>query len=99
MLNEKYKSTALYAAFRKLLQMRTDPELLEKDCTPEEVLPPPTNEEIVSRWSGMSEDEVDAMAGDYREESEMLQRQLEQLTGVHKDILELARHDAMWGDS
>lgn len=82
-LNNKFRSTALYAALRNNLQY-----ILE----PAQALGIPTIAEISSRWPGMPSDQVEAMESDYAVESEHLR-----LLGLEHDfakVAELAANDA-----
>jgi nuclear pore complex protein Nup133 len=83
-LNDKYRRTALYAA------LRAAPKYIVE---PQHALGIPSIAEISSRWPGMPPDQVEAVEGDYRIESERLK-----LLGLEHDfarVAELAAGDDM----
>jgi len=83
-LNEKFRNTALYTA------LRADPKYI---LEPQQALGIPSPAEISFRWPGMAPDQVDAVEGDYREESETLR--LLELEHDFARVAELAASDNM----
>lgn len=84
-LNARYQETALYSTLITTIQ-REDGPLIQ----PSEALMIPTNEEMASRWPGMSTDQIEALGRDYIAEQDRL-GDLE-LDDVFTRIQELAAH-------
>ncbi|KDR81643.1 hypothetical protein GALMADRAFT_239719 [Galerina marginata CBS 339.88] len=81
-LNARYQGTALYATLCSVMHRS------EFGLDPAEALMIPSTEEIVSRWPGMSTDQVDSMIRDYNSEQDRLGEW--ELDGVFGRIKELA---------
>jgi nuclear pore complex protein Nup133 len=66
-LNSRYQGTALYLTLCTVLERDNGPII-----QPSEALMIPSTEEIVSRWPGMSPEQVDALIRDYNTEQDRL---------------------------
>jgi nuclear pore complex protein Nup133 len=83
----KYKKTALFDALSTVLQNpRSD--IAGYDLTPNEMLGSPTTAEIGSRWSGLPQEQIEALEKEYKAESEAVQALA--LVDVYYRIRELA---------
>ncbi|KAF8892544.1 Non-repetitive/WGA-negative nucleoporin C-terminal-domain-containing protein [Infundibulicybe gibba] len=91
-LVERFRHTALYAAFRSILPQQ-HPSIY--DTPPDVALMTPTAQEISSRWPGMSPDQVEGIVADYNLECDVL-GELE-LGDVYDRVRELAETD-MWDE-
>jgi nuclear pore complex protein Nup133 len=88
-LHERFKATALYSALCEVLQK--EDQLDGYHLRMPQAFPIPSLSEISSRWPGMSQDQVDAIAMDYQAEAERM-AELE-LDDVYDRIRELAAAD------
>ena len=84
-LNSRYQETALYSTLMSALQREDGPLI-----PPSEALLIPKPDEMVSRWPGMSTDQIEALEGDYISEQDRL-GELE-LDDIFTRIHELAVH-------
>ncbi|KAF8212214.1 hypothetical protein K438DRAFT_1708496 [Mycena galopus ATCC 62051] len=91
-LNERFKSTALYATLSVVLAMESPPD--GYDTSPDVSLVTPTEAEITSRWPGLSSEQVDALLQDYTLECDKL-GELD-LNDVYDRVRELAAHAVVW---
>ena len=66
-LNSRYQGTALYRTLCTVLQ-RDDGPIVQ----PSEALMIPSMEEIMSRWPGMSPEQVESLIRDYNSEQDRL---------------------------
>lgn len=66
-LNSRYRSTALYLTLCSALE-RDDGPIIQ----PSEALMIPSTEEIVSRWPGMSSEQIESSIVDYNSEQDRL---------------------------
>ncbi|KAI0065375.1 hypothetical protein BV25DRAFT_1880143 [Artomyces pyxidatus] len=69
-LNERFCSTALFAALTATLPKRHQPT--GYILSPTEALPAPSTDELASRWSGMSPEQMETLAADYQAESALV---------------------------
>ncbi|KAF8910963.1 methyltransferase type 11 [Gymnopilus junonius] len=81
-LNARYKATALYATLRWVLQKNQDVK------TPAEALQIPPRDVVVSRWPGMSTEQVESLEADYTFEQDRLGEW--ELDGIFERIREMA---------
>ncbi|KAI0780884.1 Non-repetitive/WGA-negative nucleoporin C-terminal-domain-containing protein [Trametes elegans] len=94
-LNERLRSTALYAALHAVAPKRQRPEGYK--LSPAEALDVPSEEEVARRWPGMSPDEVSAVVHDYARDSRALQDLA--LDGVFQSMEQLVDVDERAEDS
>jgi len=66
-LNSRYQGTALYSTLCTVLE-RDDGPIVQ----PSEALMIPSTEEIMSRWPGMSPEQVESLIRDYNSEQDRL---------------------------
>ncbi|CAK5277413.1 unnamed protein product [Mycena citricolor] len=90
-LNERFRSTALFATLTALLSENA-PE--GYDIGPDMALIIPTETEIKSRWPGLSTEQVEAMVRDYSYECDKLGDY--DLAEVYDRIKELAAEGIVW---
>lgn len=90
-LNSRYQQTALYLTLCSTLQ-REDGPIVQ----PSEALMVPSMEEIVSRWPGMSSEQVDSLINDYNSEQDRL-GELD-LEDIFHRIHELAANAVEWDE-
>ncbi|KAI0807541.1 hypothetical protein C8Q74DRAFT_1213431 [Fomes fomentarius] len=88
-LNERLRSTALYAALQAVAHKRHCPEGYK--LTPAEALDIPSEDETALRWPGMSPDEIVAVDHDH-ERDRMLLHDLN-LDGIYESMEQLVDHD------
>ncbi|KAG5645239.1 hypothetical protein DXG03_006656 [Asterophora parasitica] len=91
-LNTRFRGTALYSTFLAILPRDHKPKGYE--TTPDVALMTPARNEIASRWPGLSQEQVDALVGDYNIECDRL-GDLD-LNDVYHRVRELAVHDVVW---
>ncbi|KAH9856929.1 Non-repetitive/WGA-negative nucleoporin C-terminal-domain-containing protein [Lenzites betulinus] len=88
-LNQRLRSTALYAALQAVAHKRARPEGYR--LTPTEALDVPAEDELALRWPSMSPEEAAAIARDYERDSRAL-RDLD-LEGIYLSLEELVNAD------
>ncbi|KAF8163334.1 methyltransferase type 11 [Crassisporium funariophilum] len=88
-INSRYQGTALYLTLCSVMQRDSGPII-----PPDEALMLPTMEEIVSRWPGMSSEQVDSLINDYTFEQDKLGEF--KLEDVYVRIHELAAYEVEW---
>ncbi|KAF8636731.1 hypothetical protein AX17_003534 [Amanita inopinata Kibby_2008] len=93
-LTQRYRNTALYAT---LCAVSREGENQIPFITPDESLMTPSAAEIISRWPGMSKEQVEAIARDYDFERDKLGEY--DLDDVYHRIRELADEDVVWQQS
>ncbi|TFK42541.1 hypothetical protein BDQ12DRAFT_732185 [Crucibulum laeve] len=71
-LIDRYRRSALYATLRAILPQDKENKPPGFEASPSEALQVPSYDEIVSRWPGMSPDQVDAIIQDYNLECDTL---------------------------
>lgn len=88
-LNERLRSTALYAALTAVAGRKHRPQGYK--LLPREALDVPPEDEVALRWSGMSPEEVVAIVRDYERDS----RKLEDLdlAGIYQSMEQLVMSD------
>ncbi|XP_006458086.1 hypothetical protein AGABI2DRAFT_216285 [Agaricus bisporus var. bisporus H97] len=94
-LSERFKRTALYSVLSiQLPRNKADEEL---EIKPDEALGIPTQEEVASRWPGMSPEQSEAVINDYINEMDAL-GELELDEELFIRVRELAGQDAVWDE-
>ncbi|KIL69792.1 hypothetical protein M378DRAFT_69338 [Amanita muscaria Koide BX008] len=93
-LTLRYRSTALYATLCAIIQ---DENADIPYVSPDEALIIPSSIEIVSRWPGMSAEQVEAIVQDYDFERDQLGDY--DLNDVYHRVRELAEEDVSWRQS
>ncbi|KAL7283436.1 hypothetical protein ACG7TL_002866 [Trametes sanguinea] len=88
-LNQRLRSTALYAALQAVVHKRARPEGYK--LAPAEALEVPSEEEVALRWPSMSPEEVNAIVRDYQRDSRAL-RDLD-LEGIYQSLDQLVNVD------
>ncbi|RPD66182.1 hypothetical protein L227DRAFT_539315 [Lentinus tigrinus ALCF2SS1-6] len=88
-LNERLRSTALYAALQAIAHKKNRPEGYK--LTPTEALDRPSQNEIALRWPSMSPEEVAAIEVDYERDCRTL-HDLE-LEGIYQSMEQLVEND------
>ena len=88
-LNERLRSTALYAALQAIAHKSHRPQGYK--LTPDEALDFPSQEEIDLRWPSMSPEEILAIARDYERDSRALEDL--DLMGIYQSVEQIANHD------
>lgn len=88
-LNQRLRSTALYAALQAVVHKRARPEGYK--LTPAEALDVPAEDELALRWPSMSPEETTAIARDYQRDSRTL-RDLD-LDGIFLSMEQLVNAD------
>ncbi|KAI0831351.1 hypothetical protein BC628DRAFT_1311430 [Trametes gibbosa] len=88
-LNQRLRSTALYAALQAVAHKRSRPEGYK--LTPAEALDVPAEDELALRWPSMSPEEAAAIARDYQRDSRTLQDL--DLEGIYQSMEELVNAD------
>lgn len=83
-LSSRYQATALYLTLCTVFE-RDDGPIVD----PNEALDIPTNEEIMSRWPGMSPEQVEALVRDYNSERDRLEKTV---LGTFLQVQELAEN-------
>lgn len=92
-LNERFRSTALVAALSATLPKRHQPE--GYILSPSQALAVPSLAESSSRWTGMSQEQIEALREDYQEESDLLVEY--DLSEVFGRAREIVLDEMMWG--
>ncbi|EIW51716.1 uncharacterized protein TRAVEDRAFT_136690 [Trametes versicolor FP-101664 SS1] len=88
-LNQRLRSTALYAALQAVVHKRGRPEGYK--LTPADALDVPAEDELALRWPSMSPEEATAIARDYQRDSRTL-RDLD-LDGIFLSMEQLVNAD------
>ena len=94
-LNERLRSTALYAALQAVADKSHRPQGYK--LTPDEAFDIPPQEEIPLRWPGMSPDDILAIARDYERDSRALEDL--DLMGIYQSVEQIANQDLGLADS
>ncbi|KAJ8487889.1 hypothetical protein ONZ51_g3889 [Trametes cubensis] len=88
-LNQRLRSTALYAALQAVVHKRQRPEGYK--LAPAEALDVPSEDEVALRWPSMSPEEVGAIVRDYQRDSRALQDL--DLAGIYQSMEQLVNAD------
>ncbi|KAI0331109.1 hypothetical protein GY45DRAFT_1322812 [Cubamyces sp. BRFM 1775] len=88
-LNQRLRSTALYAALQAIVHKRQRPEGYK--LAPAEALDVPSEDEVALRWPSMSPEEVGAIVRDYQRDSRALQDL--DLEGVYQSVEQIVTTD------
>jgi nuclear pore complex protein Nup133 len=83
----------LYSSLLEIIPKQPQPE--GYDLLPAQALPVPSPAEISSRWPGMSPDQAEAIAQDYKSESDELAELA--LDDVYHRVRELVVREVVWG--
>lgn len=94
-LNERLRSTALYAALQGIAHKSHRPHGYK--LSPDEALDFPPQEEIELRWPSMSPEEILAIARDYERDSRALEDL--DLMGIYQSVEQIANQDLGLRDS
>ncbi|KAH9079551.1 Non-repetitive/WGA-negative nucleoporin C-terminal-domain-containing protein [Lactarius deliciosus] len=92
-LNDRFRSTALFAALSATLPKRHQPE--GYILSPNQALAVPSLAELSSRWPGMSPEQIEALREDYQEESDLLAGY--DLSEAFGRAREVVLDEMMWG--
>ncbi|KAH9900978.1 Non-repetitive/WGA-negative nucleoporin C-terminal-domain-containing protein [Cubamyces lactineus] len=88
-LNQRLRSTALYAALQAVVHKRQRPEGYK--LAPAEALDVPSEDEVALRWPSMSPEEVGAIVRDYQRDSRALQDL--DLEGIYQSVEQVVNAD------
>ena len=88
-LNERLRSTALYAALSAVARRKSRPQGYK--LAPREALDVPAEEEIARRWPSMSPDEIVAIGRDYERDRRTLEDL--DLDGIYQSMEQLVEND------
>ena len=98
-VSERLKSTALYSVLCiQLPRTRNENNKQaseESEIGPDEALEIPTQEELISRWPGMSPEQLETIVNDYTFEMDTL-GELELDEELFLRVKELAAQDIIW---
>jgi nuclear pore complex protein Nup133 len=92
-LNDRFRSTALVATLSATLPKRHQPE--GYILSPSQALGVPSLAELLSRWPGMSPEQIEALREDYQEENDLLAEY--DLAEAFVRAREVVLDEMMWG--
>lgn len=88
----RYRNSALYTVLSSIVPLqRTDKTFYDLELRPAQMFTLPSVEELQQRWPGVSEEQLEKLLADYREEAEKL-RDLD-LQTIYNTVKELVVSD------